>query len=554
VNAQLQRIREYENTRRLCLHYFGIDKLVHHSKTLSELGTFSSLLPHCTAHMNKSQQSVSDKAGEGVREGEREGVSEGVVYEHFMMIPYGEGENCLHTIKLVKNQEIIIGRNPATFSLDANHKNIGVISRRHMKILWKGCNEVFVTVLTSTPGMVSVNGVNLAVAIVSQEKVSAPAALATATVAHDGDNVSLMNIDKCFNYKLQGIRVVHEPPTEKTKPNEDEKLTSQPTAKASSSSSCDEGLVSKTECSICLLPLAFAHALHPCGHHFCYTCIFDWTKSNKVCPTCQSTISGTNPSHVLNDIIEGVLSNYDDKSILIDWKERLEEGIGRKKVDGDIAVTAIVAAASTPSPSTASSSINTQFHPLHPLHPAYSLASSSTSRKRSRETTTSSSSAKKSNNNKGSEAATTTVVDLTDHSSTTQFNTPTSGTVPQHCIAFHIQPNYDKVKVSEVGMRFKQILDNFDSNLTGLSNACWNPHRRCKHCRHLIAVDSFVVSSVGSPCFQKLFHVQCLSSYNRGLQFMGGGATDKLITFEKVVNVDFLGPNDVTQLRYNTVL
>ena len=485
-----------------------------------------------------------------------------MLFEYLMLLPFGEGEQYLHALKLLKDQELIIGRNRMTFQEGKKeHPLFLMLSRRHVKLLWKGDNEIFITALCSTSNVISVN--------------EAVLTLGKKVMAKEGDHLCLFHDNKCFNYKLLGIQMnpdakvapVEEgsetaavATTQVAEPSEDKSDTDQkqslgerlaPTSKASGSSGTDEALVSKTECSICLLPLAFAHAIIPCGHHYCYACIFDWSKANTTCPSCQATIVGMNPSHVLNDIIEGVLSNHDDKSTLEDWKERLAEGIAQKKLD-----TAAVAVASTAAaPSIAA--------PLTSFVSSSSSSSSASSSGSNILTTLGTSGAsvsrKRPLSSQVTSGDTTAIIDLTDYgasdSNKNRYQTPfRSDAIPQQCIAFHIQTDYKTLNIANAGMILKQALDNFDCNSSGLSNACWNPHRRCKHCRHLIAVDTFVVSSVGPPCFQKLFHVQCLSSYNRGLQFMGGGAMERAVTFEKVVNAGSLTATEVTQLRYNTVL
>lgn len=472
-------------------------------------------------------------------------LSDLIMFDYFMLIPEGEGQQWLHAIKLVKGQEMIIGRNRTTLHNDCASDKVVFISRNHVKIFWDGGDEVMITALTSAPGLVSVNDKELSTKTPANNN-----ELSLTTVAHDGDIICLIKSEACFFYKLQGFVSKSLSMGGAVSGVEKEagvKITT---------SGMDEGLVSKTECSICLLPIAFAHAVHPCGHHFCYTCIHDWSKVNTSCPSCQATVVGMNPSHVLNDIIEGVLSSSLDSSVLADWKERLVEGIARKKVDTSSSLSTPVASKSlTPGSSSAALVTSAPARaPVVPHNPAARGGSGApifpaTSRKRP----LADASAAASGTGKTLKMVVSPVIDLTDF--TNGHNTGhSSNSAPTHCIAFHIQPDYKGLAVATVGMALKQALDSFDCNAAGLSNACWNPQRRCKHCRHSIARDSLVVSSVGPPCFQKLFHVQCLPSYNRGVTFMAGPEAKETICFEKVVNTGHLSANDVTLLRQNTAM
>ena len=465
--------------------------------------------------------------------------------EHFLLLPTsGDGESCLNSIRLVKNEDIIIGRNPET--IHGKHDNLVYLSRRHAKVRWTGDSEVFISVLTPAPGMVSVNDVEL-------DANSQP------TAVGEGDIICLIHKFKCFSYKLLGVesKDLTTAPGEETLKVEsvENKKVERKVGSSKQNTAVEtngDALVSRTECAICLLPLAFAHALHPCGHQFCYPCIYDWYGVNSVCPSCQANIDGMNPSHLLNDIIEGLLSNNEDRSLLQDWKVRLEEGISLKKVHETENSRDMVASSSSSSVTTSSLCLKSAPHPSHQATPKNNILTAlGATRKRVNSTMSNSTGETTHNMKKSRNSQQSTVIDLTSSNS---CSSSAHNSAPQECIAFHIKASYKDDNMAKVGIVFKQILDNFGVNASGLSNACWNPQRRCKHCRHLIALNSLVVSSIGAPCHEKLFHVNCLSSYNRQLQFMGGAALDRAITFDKIINVSFLLPEDVAQLRYNTIL
>ena len=86
---------------------------------------------------------------------------------------------------------------------------------------------------------------------------------------------------------------------------------------------------STAECSICLELMALAHSVAPCGHSFCYTCILDWMKQNKNCPTCSSVVENIIPCRVLDDIIQasGVASATD----MSRFEKRFADGLVASK-------------------------------------------------------------------------------------------------------------------------------------------------------------------------------------------------------------------------------
>lgn len=369
--------------------------------------------------------------------------------EHIVLIPFGDGEQCLHSIKLVKNEEVIVGRNRTTFH--GEHNNFAYISRRHVKIQWSGGDEVLISALTTTPELVRVNDTVLSCTDENP------------TIAVEGDCLCLMHKAQCFNFKISAIHKkaqIQESPKEileLPKPGSEQKANDD--ISAVKVDQTDETLISKTECSICLLPLAFAHAVNPCGHHFCYSCIFDWSKVNATCPSCQENVTGMHPAHLLNDIIEGVLSTFDDINILKDWKERLAEGVAQKKRDCVISST-------TPAPSPA-------FHVKNMF---------SESRKRPHSSVVSTAVASSGCKKATRLNSTSDIVDLTDNgdssggrSRSSEYKTPSKADSPSHtgppsCIAFHIQRDYQGLNTAEVGMPLKQAIDSFDTNAVGLSN------------------------------------------------------------------------------------
>ncbi|CCD72575.2 RING-type domain-containing protein [Caenorhabditis elegans] len=56
-------------------------------------------------------------------------------------------------------------------------------------------------------------------------------------------------------------------------------------------------MASRLECSICFFDFDdFQHLpklLENCGHTFCYSCLFDWLKSQDTCPMCREAVNMT---------------------------------------------------------------------------------------------------------------------------------------------------------------------------------------------------------------------------------------------------------------------
>jgi hypothetical protein len=250
----------------------------------------------------------------------------------YELVPYGSGKDELCRIILVPGEEIFLGRNEVTLKM-LNGPNAPYLSRRHVSIM-TGEDSVNLTVLSRNNEMVSVNG----------------------SLMKCGDTCQLQPMDKCTLFTKASYYHFILKPLESIDDNISENPNSQPSSKRQklmndltpsinhqsvdqvapskeSHEALSAALLSITDCSICLLPMALAHTIVPCGHNFCFVCLNDWMEKHSLCPICQLGIDAVTPSHMTSNIISEILKSSPED--FKDWQERESDGIARKRRDAE---------------------------------------------------------------------------------------------------------------------------------------------------------------------------------------------------------------------------
>jgi hypothetical protein len=231
----------------------------------------------------------------------------------FILRPFGAGSESLteHTVKELSSDELVIGRN-----LIAPCEYRSFVSRCHVSVFSKD-GQLYLIPKTR-PGVVYVNG--------TSSDSSDPVKL------HVGDKISLLGIRNLFNFRIfrEAVPPVSiyaassvgevkdgamsiERKRKRARTDREEYSVLQgkecSSTNQASSSSSGAGPTSASsvhrvlECAICLQFMALSYSVAPCGHNFCYTCITDWLKANKACPTCASKATGTIPARAIDELI-----------------------------------------------------------------------------------------------------------------------------------------------------------------------------------------------------------------------------------------------------------
>src|SRR6476469_7656958 len=74
-------------------------------------------------------------------------------------------------------------------------------------------------------------------------------------------------------------------------------------------------------CSICI-DLFSVPVVTPCGHLFCYKCLFKWIKSKTRCPQCRNRITTVPyPCFLMENLVEELLLKFPDQKT----QDRIQE-------------------------------------------------------------------------------------------------------------------------------------------------------------------------------------------------------------------------------------
>lgn len=272
----------------------------------------------------------------------------------YRLNPIGKGNEELCPIEACPDKVTVLGRNEITFKTTSG-QNIRFVSRLHLQLFWED-QHLFMKVLTEKPNMVSVNGEVLSRGTVKplikddticllqnvhcytykvQEVSSKTAAVVLDLTNLDEEKVANNNVhlndtvEDCMQWTpCKRLKTVEFDPAPNAAVASDESQNT-----VGTNSGLSKELLSHMECAICLDVIAVARSVNPCGHMFCYSCLADWMKSHKDCPTCKSVISSTIPNPIQNQMIESILRT--DEVMFHDWQSRVTEGNARKNADNN---------------------------------------------------------------------------------------------------------------------------------------------------------------------------------------------------------------------------
>ena len=77
-----------------------------------------------------------------------------------------------------------------------------------------------------------------------------------------------------------------------------------------------ERINSNEGCSICLSKVNKPICKTKCGHNYHITCIKGWLDKNDSCPLCREKIRNLDPRNVLLILIENIMENIEQNSLL----------------------------------------------------------------------------------------------------------------------------------------------------------------------------------------------------------------------------------------------
>jgi hypothetical protein len=279
--------------------------------------------------------------------------------------PFGLGSNGLKIVSIVfssTTEVIVLGRNKLT-GLDVSEAtHVEAVSRRHAEISCR-LGKIFLSPKSRQDDLVFRNGSSIprdaSVEIVYGDKISLVGPLLLFNYELVQGSMTADMIEACYKVSL----AVKETTPRKRRRIEsagdgvlislDSSQLSQHTeaipaaaiaaeaASSSSSSSSDQNLAANTsakleahyECSICCSAMACCHSISPCGDAFCYCCIADWAKKHKNCPLCSKDfeLKAAVPNRILDGLIREVLKMDSDPDVLLEWEDRVLQGLNRKK-------------------------------------------------------------------------------------------------------------------------------------------------------------------------------------------------------------------------------
>lgn len=280
--------------------------------------------------------------------------------------PLGAGNEDLMTVNLDTGRDgvIVLGKNGTTFKAEAQQKYLVFISRQHLEIVVK--DGLFsVKPVSRNKGSVRLNWGDCA-----HDRVT-PLAIGdiiTLLGKHSHYNYELVlgpaeDIIECFTRPEKRVRLdQHENRVEMSEESTAPIIAHPLEVPAPAQPSVpllkiSAEITEVSECSICLLPMAYAFNLS-CGDSFCYSCIADWIEQKKTsCPNCNGSIvnglDGMSHNRTLDNIIRELMKKVGDDAAT-DWESRWLEGKNKKKEIDDKKITVVQSSSSSSSSSAAS--------------------------------------------------------------------------------------------------------------------------------------------------------------------------------------------------------
>ena len=93
--------------------------------------------------------------------------------------------------------------------------------------------------------------------------------------------------------------------------------------------------VSDNQCAICLEEIQKTNncCITPCGHHFCFQCLFQSFQTNTACPLCRNELSMNTDSDEVAVVSDSEEGEYEDDSEFEDEDEDEDEEDTRVELD-----------------------------------------------------------------------------------------------------------------------------------------------------------------------------------------------------------------------------